>query len=124
MTVLADSLSDFQALKLEAELIPAFGTEVSGGILTNSVIPFGTINRPPKNVVISAGVREKAQLGLTKLKEAVLEFAQSNPKLITNSEAAKSLGLQCDLPGWIKRLSLLEHYRAAYEGRSVADSQE
>ena len=36
---LVDSLTNQQAMKLEAELISAFGTTDSGGILTNSVLP-------------------------------------------------------------------------------------
>lgn len=43
VTVLADSLTESQALKLESELISAFGTIASGGILTNSVIPQGKV---------------------------------------------------------------------------------
>lgn len=38
-TVLADDLTEFQALKLEAELIGAFGTLKTGGLLTNTVVP-------------------------------------------------------------------------------------
>ncbi|MGZ0080630.1 LEM-3-like GIY-YIG domain-containing protein (plasmid) [Methylomonas sp. YC3] len=40
-TVLADDLTEVQALKLEAELISAFGTVTNGGILTNVVSPSG-----------------------------------------------------------------------------------
>ena len=39
VTHLADDLTEIQAIKLEAELISAFGTETNGGILTNVVIP-------------------------------------------------------------------------------------
>ncbi len=35
VTHLVDDLSEVQAIKLEAELISAFGTEATGGILTN-----------------------------------------------------------------------------------------
>ncbi|MEA9562683.1 GIY-YIG nuclease family protein, partial [Xanthomonas campestris] len=45
VTVLADDLTEHQALKLEAELISAFGTESTGGILTNSVIPAGSTKK-------------------------------------------------------------------------------
>src|SRR5688572_26725173 len=41
VTILADDLDDLQALKLEAELISAFGTEETGGLLTNAVVPKG-----------------------------------------------------------------------------------
>jgi uncharacterized protein len=40
--ILVEDLSETQALRLEAELIAAFGTEESGGLLTNAVIPAGT----------------------------------------------------------------------------------
>lgn len=99
VTVMADGLSEPQALKLEAELISAFGTEATGGMLTNSVIPSGAVGALPKGVVLPSGVREKAQLGLTLLKGAVLELAQANPKGITNSEVARALGLQSDYNG-------------------------
>jgi len=101
-SVLADGLSEIQALKLEAELISAFGTESTGGMLTNSVIPTGTTTVAPKGVVLPTGVREKAQLGLGFLKEALLELAQANPKGILNSEAARVLGLQSDYLGGSK----------------------
>ena len=96
VSVLADGLSELQALKLEAELISAFGTEATGGLLTNSVVPSGISNKTPKSLVIPTGVREKAQLGLKFLKEATLELAQANKKGVTNSETAKALGLQSD----------------------------
>ena len=41
VTRLIDSLSEAQALKLEAELISAFGTAETGGNPTNSVMPSG-----------------------------------------------------------------------------------
>jgi len=63
-SVLADELSELQALKLEAELIAAFGTETTGGMLTNSVIPSGVLSNQKHKVVVPAGVLEKAQLAL------------------------------------------------------------
>lgn len=41
VTRLVDLLTESQALKLEAELISALGTEETGGILTNTVMPSG-----------------------------------------------------------------------------------
>src|ERR1700730_10960032 len=41
VSLMVDALSETQALKLEAELIAAFGTEETGGILTNAVMPSG-----------------------------------------------------------------------------------
>jgi hypothetical protein len=102
VSILADGLSEIQALKLEAELISAFGTEDSGGQLTNSVIPSGVTIKAPKSVVVPTGIREKAQLGLRFLKEATLELAQANKPDITNSEMAKALGLQSDYLGGSK----------------------
>lgn len=99
---LADSLSELQALKLEAELISAFGTESNGGILTNSIQPSGLSNKLPKNIIIPLGTREKSQLGLRMLKEAVLELAQANNEGVTNSEVVRALGLQSDYAGGSK----------------------
>lgn len=42
-TVLADDLTEAQALRLEAELIAAFGLEETGGLLTNAVVPSGVL---------------------------------------------------------------------------------
>ncbi|MCL4526704.1 MAG: GIY-YIG nuclease family protein [Gammaproteobacteria bacterium] len=100
--VLADELTEAQALKLEAELIAAFGTEDTGGLLTNSVMPSGAAPKARRNLTVPAGVVEKAQIGLELLKAAVLELAQANPDGITNSDASKSLGLQSDYAGGSK----------------------
>jgi hypothetical protein len=75
---LANELSELQALKLEAELISAFGTESTGGMLTNSVIPSGILKKQKAKVVIPSGASEKAQMALTMLKDAVLELAKAN----------------------------------------------
>ena len=101
-TVLADDLTETQALKLEAELIAAFGTESTGGLLTNSVVPSGSVRRSRPGVTVPSGAVEKAQVGLELLKDAVLELAQANPDGITNSDASKSLGLQSDYGGGSK----------------------
>ena len=63
-TVLAGDLTEAQALKLEAELIAAFGTEVTGGLLTNSVVPTGVVSKVRRGVAIPAGAVEMAQIGL------------------------------------------------------------
>lgn len=98
---LSDGLSELQALKLEAELIAAFGIEANGGILT-SVQPSGTSGKTPKNLIVPLGAREKSQLGLQMLKEAVLELANANTDGVTNSEVVKALGLQSDYAGGSK----------------------
>lgn len=99
---LVDSLTELQALKLEAELISAFGTVDTGGLLTNSVLPSGLAVKARPSLVLPSGAKEKAQLGLALLKEAVLEFAKANPKGISNSDAASLLGLRSDYGGGSK----------------------
>jgi uncharacterized protein len=44
-------------------------------------------------------LRKKAQLGLTLLKEAILEFARANSSGISNADAANRLGLRSDYCG-------------------------
>ena len=102
ITVLADDLTEAQALKLEAELIAAFGTVAQGGILTNSVMPRGVLSKAKKEIVLPAGAVDKAQIGLELLKSAVLELARANPDGVTNSDVAKALGLQSDYMGGSK----------------------
>jgi hypothetical protein len=102
VTQLADGLSELQAMKIEAELISAFGTEATGGFLTNTVIPSGNVSKPRKTLIVPAGVVEKAQLGLALIKDAVLELAKANAKGITNSDAASALALRSDYGGGSK----------------------
>jgi uncharacterized protein len=99
---LVDSLTEQQAMKLEAELISSFGTIDTGGLLTNSVLPSGLGKKSRTAVVLPSGAKEKAQLGLALLKEAVLEFAKVNPRGISNSDAASLLGLRSDYGGGSK----------------------
>jgi uncharacterized protein len=96
---LVEDISEVQAIKIEAELIAAYGTEATGGPLTNSVIPSGLVGKARRDVVVPHGVQEKAQVGLQLLKSAVLEFAKANRKGITNSDAASLLGLRSDYGG-------------------------
>ncbi|MDV4155893.1 hypothetical protein [Rhizobium brockwellii] len=72
MTLLADDLTKLQALKVEAELISALGTIDTAGILLNSVVPTDRRKSARSSIIVPSGVEEKAQLGLTLLKEAVL----------------------------------------------------
>lgn len=99
---LVDALSEAQALKLEAELIAAFGTIDTGGLLTNTVMPSGLGGKARTQVVVPSGVKEKAQVGLSLLKEAVLEMAQANPNGVSNAEVASLLGLRSDYMGGAK----------------------
>ncbi|HMZ77616.1 MAG TPA: GIY-YIG nuclease family protein [Zoogloea sp.] len=102
VTRLVDALTEQQALSLEAELIAAFGTLDTGGLLTNTVVPSGLSRKTKPAIVVPSGVREKAQLGLALLKDAILEMAKANPRGITNSDAASLLGLRSDYGGGSK----------------------
>lgn len=102
VTRLVDSLTEQQALRIEAELIAAFGTVDGGGILLNTVLPSGLSRKVRTSLVVPSGVREKAQVALALLKDAVLEFAKANPDGISNSDAASLLGLRSDYGGGSK----------------------
>lgn len=97
--ILVEDLTEPQALRLEAELIAAFGTIESGGLLTNAVVPTGLGGKTRVGVVVPQGSVERAQLGLQLLKTAILELAKANPIGITNSDAASLLGLRSDYRG-------------------------
>lgn len=97
--ILIDDLTEAQALKMEAELIAAFGTEASGGILTNSVVPSGLGGGSREHISIPHAAIERAQLGLGLLKAAVLDLVRANDDGITNSDAASILGLRSDYNG-------------------------
>lgn len=99
VAILADDLSESQALKLESELISAFGVEESGGLLTNAVIPTGLGGKKRANLVVPHGVVEKAQLGLQLLKDAIIEFTAANKDGVSNSDVASLLGLRSDYRG-------------------------
>lgn len=97
--ILVEDVTEAQALRLEAELISAFGTEGTGGLLTNAVVPVGIGGKKRKNIIVPQGAVERAQLGLEFLKTAILELAKANPQGITNSDAASLLGLRSDYRG-------------------------
>ena len=97
--ILVEDLTEAQALRLEAELIAAFGTEETGGLLTNGVVPAGVGGKQRKSVIVPQGAVERAQLGLELLKNAIVELARANPRGITNSDAASLLGLRSDYRG-------------------------
>jgi hypothetical protein len=102
VTKLIDDLDEFQAIKLEAELISSLGTIDSGGLLYNSVLPSGKRNTVKESLNIPVGTYEKAQIGLKLLKDSIYEMAQANPNGVTNSDVAHSLGLQSDYGGGSK----------------------
>ena len=97
--ILAEDLTENQALRLEAELIAAFGTEETGGLLTNAVVPSGLSTGGHSKLVVPHGAVERAQLGLDLLKSAILDSAKANPAGISNSDAARLLGLRSDYRG-------------------------
>lgn len=102
---LVDALTEAQALRIEAELIAAFGTIETGGSLTNTVMPSGLARKARAAVIVPTGVREKAQIGLALLKDAVLGLAKANPQGISNSDAASLLGLRSDYGGARRTIS-------------------
>ena len=97
--VLADDLTESQALKIEAELIGAFGTEATGGLLTNVVVPAGLGGKKREDLVVPHGAIERSQIGLELIKSAIVELAEANPSGITNADAASVLGLRSDMRG-------------------------
>lgn len=97
--ILVEDLTESQALRLESELISAFGTEETGGLLTNAVVPNGLGGKQRVGIVVPQGAVERAQLGLDLLKTSILELAKANPKGILNSDAASLLGLRSDYQG-------------------------
>ncbi len=99
VVILVDDLTEAQALKLEAELIAALGTEATRGLLTNAVVPTGLGGKERGNLVVPQGVVERAQIGLELIKSAIVEFAEANPDGVTNADAASLLGLRSDYRG-------------------------
>lgn len=102
VTTLVDSLTENQALKIEAELIAAFGTIETGGTLMNNVLPSGLAGKLRTGIVTPSGVKEKAQVGLALLKAAVLELAKANASGVRNADVASALGLRSDYGGGSK----------------------
>lgn len=94
--IICAGLDEIHAIALEAEIISTFGTEATGGILTNVVIPSGKTSRQKRKINVPPGALERAQLGLALIKGALLELAQANENGITNAEAARALDLKSD----------------------------
>ncbi|GAB3826750.1 GIY-YIG nuclease family protein [Pontibacter rugosus] len=101
-TIISDNLTEEQALKIEAELISAFGIRSQGGLLTNRIKPNPENISSKVKINIPEGCYERAQMGLELIKSAVVELAKANPEGIKNSDAAKYLGLQSDYGGGSK----------------------
>lgn len=66
--VLVQHLTEAESLKIEAELIAAFGTEDSGGPLTNSVMPSGLSRTQRTAITVPSGAQERAQMWLSLLR--------------------------------------------------------
>lgn len=71
-------------------------------MLTNSVMPSALGRKARAGLVVPSGAKEKAQVGLDLLKDAVLDLAKANPEGITNGETASVLGLKSDYGGGVK----------------------
>ena len=63
--ILVEDLTEAQAFRLEAELIAAFGTEETGGLLTNSVVPAGVGGTQRRNVIVPQGAWSKRNWALS-----------------------------------------------------------
>ncbi|MGE4528712.1 MAG: GIY-YIG nuclease family protein [Rhodospirillaceae bacterium] len=101
-TIIADDLTEVQALKIEAELISAFGVRSKGGLLTNRVVPNAENIGKRIKVNVPDGCYEKSQVSINMLKSSVMEFAKANPDGVRNSDVAKFLGMQSDYGGGSK----------------------
>jgi len=99
---LVEDLTEPEALRVEAELISAFGTQGHGGLLTNAVVPTGVRIHSNRDAIIPSGAVEKAQIALEHLKAAVFETVRANKSGVTNYDVAKCLGLQSDYGGGSK----------------------
>ena len=100
--MLVSDLDESNALRIEAELIAAFGTRSSGGRLTNVVSPSGAPSKR-KNVTVPSGAFERAQLGLTLLLESVNSLVEaSGADGISNADVVHSLDLGSDNGGAAK----------------------
>ena len=95
---IVDNLTENQALKIEAELIAAFGIRSRGGKLTNIVRPAGHARNINLHN-IPEGCYETTQNGLEFIKNGVLNFVIANPRGVTNGDVSKYLGLQSDYQG-------------------------
>ena len=63
------------------------------------MVPTGRSSRPGQAVVLPSGALEKAQVGLSLLRAAVLDTVRANPEGLSNGEVTNSLGLQSDYRG-------------------------
>jgi hypothetical protein len=73
--------------------------------LLNAVQPTGNRSHRKSNVVVPLGAAEKAQLGLQRLQDAVLELAKANPTGVTNAEICHALSLHSNHGGGSKNFN-------------------
>lgn len=116
--ILVEDLTETQALRLEAELIAAFGTVETGGLLANAVVPSGLGGKKRKGLVVPQGSVERAQLGLQLLKTAILELAKANPdgvRYLTSGRAdGPEASRQFSQPRWP---AAHHNYKGSVHGR-------
>ena len=92
---LVTGLTEVEALRVEAELIGAFGTRSTGGVLLNQVIPSGKARtRSDSEVIVPTGVPEKAAVARKLLEEAILALVQANQNGVRNIDVARNLNLR------------------------------
>jgi len=89
--IMIEDLTEDQAARLEAELIAAFGTEETGGLLTNLIVPRENEEKRHDHLVVPQGCLERAHIGLDLLKGGVLGLVKANPGGVTHGEVADTL---------------------------------
>jgi len=67
-------LNEVPALNIEYGLISSFNIVDNGGILYETVIPKGFIRRIDKDINLSSGIIDNAQIGIKLLKDSAIEF--------------------------------------------------
>lgn len=95
---LVDDLTELQALKIESELIAAFGVKTRGGILANTVRPSG-LKQTESALNVPDGCYEKVQIGLDMMASGILEFIKANKNGVTNGDVTKYLGIHSEYQG-------------------------
>jgi hypothetical protein len=104
---LVSGLSEEDALRVEMQLIAAFGTEADGGVLTNVVKPTTVRHSKVDRVKSRPRAEARVQMALSLIKEEIVAMADLNPQGITNSDVANRLGLQSSHNG--KQINYLSH---------------
>ena len=87
------------SLRDNGDPLPAAAVCISPWVDLEGVGDSMTSNADVDPMVQKQGVVERAQIGLTLLKDAILELALANPKGVTNAQVARELGLQSESGG-------------------------